>query len=51
MPPEVRLEGYIASYNKERGFGFIKADGLEQPLFFHYSFLEGEEEGAIYQKL
>lgn len=48
---ETRHEGIIASYKFDRGFGFIQSQDFQQPLFFHYTFLEGVKEGILYNEI
>ncbi len=51
MPPEIRYQGNIASYNPERGYGFIESKEFNQPLFFHFTFFEGGIESPVYHEL
>ncbi|MCI5744676.1 MAG: cold shock domain-containing protein [Erysipelotrichaceae bacterium] len=32
------MEGKVKTFNKQKGYGFIKSEGLED-IFFHYSSL------------
>ncbi|MBN8657660.1 MAG: cold shock domain-containing protein [Anaerolineae bacterium] len=51
MPQESRHQGYIVFYNTERGYGFIESKDFKQPLFFHYTFLEGAGNNPVYNDL
>ncbi len=51
MATNDRFEGVIQKYNKDRGFGYIKAASSNLPFWFHYTFLEGGEESELYERL
>lgn len=47
----VRYEGSIAMYNRDRGFGFIHCKNFEEPLWFHYTYIQGAENSDLYTDL
>jgi cold shock CspA family protein/Cdc6-like AAA superfamily ATPase len=51
MPSESRHQGNVVSYNTERGYGFIESKDFNQPLFFHFTYLEGVENNPLYREL
>lgn len=40
------MEGYIAKYDSERGFGFIKNNDYPNGLFFHVTGIVGHRKGV-----
>lgn len=52
MPDEKRrYKGHVAIYNRERGFGFIQSEAFQEPLWFHYTFIDGEDANELYEAL
>lgn len=33
------MEGKVKSFNKQKGYGFIRCNELDEDIFFHYSSL------------
>ncbi|MGA9351116.1 MAG: hypothetical protein WBW48_20245 [Anaerolineae bacterium] len=46
-----RYLGSIAMYNPNRGFGFIQSDSFSEPLWFHFTFIDGGTKSVLYADL
>ena len=46
-----RYTGRIAMYKPDRGFGFIESHSFPEPLWFHFSRLDGGTNSALYADL
>lgn len=42
-----RHEGFLVSWDDERGFGFIEAPGLKGPVFMHVKFLRSRHQRPV----
>lgn len=45
--PGQRIQGRLVSWDDERGFGFIEAEGLNAPVFMHVKFLRAKHQRPV----
>jgi len=46
-----RVEGNIATYNRDRGFGFIQSEAFATPIWFHFKRIIGASKSSLYIRL